>query len=134
MTYGVWTQASDTNADLEFRLGGRGLSALDAPCNAAGNGVTDDLERLDTLINVSTPPGGTCVIPGGKTYLISGTLSVRRSDITIVMTGATLKHTGAGAAFTADGSRIPNGLANVTIIGGLLSLEIFRCKCLFYHR
>lgn len=120
LIYGVWTQISDANADLESRLSTRGLSALDAPCNAAGNGVADDLAKLDTLINISTPPGGTCVIPGGRTYLIGGTLSVRRSDITIIMTGATLKHVGAGVAFTADGSGIANGLANVAIIGGLV--------------
>jgi len=118
--YGVWTQASDASADLESRLQTRALSALDAPCSAAGDGVTDDLAKLDALINVTTPIGGTCLIPGGRTYLISGTLSVRRPDITIIMAGATLKHSGAGVAFVADGTGIPNGLANVEIVGGLV--------------
>ncbi|MFL5482627.1 MAG: hypothetical protein ACJ8AK_10605 [Gemmatimonadaceae bacterium] len=96
------------------------MNALDPPWSASGDGQSDDLAKLDALINQSTPTGGTCTIPGGRTYLIGGTLSVRRSDITIVMTGAILKHSGSGAAFVADGTQIQNGLSNVEIVGGLV--------------
>jgi hypothetical protein len=73
--------------------------------SVTGNGTTDDGPALNTLIStVVTAGGGTIVLPGGRTYALSTTISLKSNVFIEVGAGATLKWTGSagGTMFESD--------------------------------
>lgn len=89
---------------------------------AVGNGTTDDTTAINAAL-AATPQGGTCFLPGGHTYKISGTLTVPQlvtflgaetpdptaGSIISVANGANLSAVISDSTFSSNGTFVSTG-------------------------
>lgn len=111
--YGVWTQLSETAADLESRLNQRGFNVLDYVAPGYVQGTTDITAAAQACVNAA-PDYSTIIYPAmGTAYKQTGVVNLaNRNGLCFIGWGATIQLSGVGAqAFRFANSSICNDIA-----------------------